>query len=112
MFQLIFYVPPSHLEKVKNAVFKAGAGRYKNYDQCCWQTQGEGQFRPLTNSEPFLGKLNKLEKTEEYKVEMVVEDKYIKAVVVAFIDAHPYEEPAFSVLKVESFSYSSCCNLS
>ena len=102
MFQLIFYVPSSHLEKVKKAVFSAGAGRYKNYDHCCWQTQGQGQFRPLKNSNPFIGKLNQVEKTEEYKVEMIVKNESIQAVVAALVDAHPYEEPAYSILKTEN----------
>ena len=42
MYQLIFYVPATHLEKVKDTLFNAGAGKYKNYDKCCWQIEGKG----------------------------------------------------------------------
>ena len=101
MWHLIFYVPESHLEEVKIAVFNAGAGHYNNYDQCCWQIKGQGQFRPLESSHPFKGKVNKLEKVDEYRVEMIVKDKAIKTVVDAFVEAHPYEEPAYSVLKTQ-----------
>ncbi len=101
MYQLIFYVPATHLEKVKKVLFSAGAGKYKNYDKCCWQIEGKGQFRPLKSSSPFIGNLDKLEKVDEYRVEMVVKDKLIKTAVAALLNAHPYEEPAYSVLKIE-----------
>ena len=101
MFQLIFYVPASHLEEVKEALFDIGAGKYKNYDRCCWQIEGRGQFRPLKSSSPFIGKLNELKKVDEYRVEMIVKDELIKIAVAVLVEANPYEEPAYSVLKIE-----------
>ena len=56
MYTLCFYVPESALEQVKAAVFAAGAGRIGNYDQCCWQVAGQGQFRPLAGSNPAIGR--------------------------------------------------------
>ena len=56
MYKLCFYVPDSHLEAVKKAVFAIGAGRIGAYDSCCWQVLGQGQYRPLEGSQPFLGK--------------------------------------------------------
>jgi len=103
MFQLIFYVPASYLEKVKKAVFSSGAGKYRNYDHCCWQIEGQGQFRPLKASKPFIGKQDELEQVNEYRVEMIVKDEFVKDAVAALIDAHPYEEPAYSVLKIEPY---------
>lgn len=46
MYKLSFFVPPSHVEQVKSAVFAAGGGRIGAYDQCAWQVLGQGQFRP------------------------------------------------------------------
>ena len=100
MYKLSFYVPESHLELVKNAVFIKGAGHYKAYDQCCWQVRGEGQFRPLVNSRPYLGQINQLEKVIEYKVEMICTAAAIKEVVQALLSSHPYEEPAYEVYKI------------
>lgn len=104
MFKLDFYVPESHLESVKQAVFEAGAGRIGNYDQCCWQSVGQGQFRALDDSNPFLGVPGQLEKVLEYKVEMICEASVIDSVIKALRAAHPYEEPAFQVVRIESFS--------
>ena len=103
MYKLSFFVPPSHLETVKAAVFAAGAGRIGAYECCCWQTLGTGQFQGLAGSSPFLGKKEQLEQVEEYKVEMVCEDALIRDVVAALRQAHPYEEPAFDVFRLESF---------
>lgn len=103
MYKLCFYVPESHLAPVKQALFDAGAGRIGDYEQCCWQVAGQGQFKPVAGARPFVGALDRLEQIEEYRVEMVVAADCIRAVVAALRASHPYEEPAFDVLKVEAF---------
>lgn len=90
-------MPESHLEPVKTALFARGAGRYKAYDQCCWQVVGTGQFRPLPASKPYLGNINQLVQLSEVKVEMICDDAFIKDAVEALIQAHPYEEPAYEI---------------
>ncbi|WP_028863071.1 NGG1p interacting factor 3 protein, NIF3 [Psychromonas aquimarina] len=102
MYQLVFYVPGEYVEKVKSALFNAGAGRIGEYEQCCWQTPGSGQFRPLAASSPFIGSVNQLQSVEEYKVEMVCEKKLIKAVLTALISSHPYETAAYSVFEMKT----------
>ncbi len=71
MYKIYFYVPKSHLDKVKQAVFSKGAGKLGNYDNCAWQTLGTGQFRALDGSHPAIGEQNRLEHVQEYKVETV-----------------------------------------
>ncbi len=95
MYKLVFFVPVADKESVKQAVFAAGAGKIGNYDQCCWEVEGQGQFRPLPGANPAIGQLQNLEKVGEYRVEMVCEDHLIGAVVAALKGAHPYEEPAY-----------------
>jgi len=102
MYQLVFYVPETHVESVKQAVFNAGGGRTGDYDRCCWQTLGQGQFRPLAGSSPFLGKVGSVEKVDEYRVELVISASCKSAVVAALIESHPYEEPAYSLWKLEN----------
>lgn len=102
MYKLGFYVPESHLDAVKDAVFSAGAGRIGHYDHCCWQTLGEGQFRPRDASQPFIGEAGQLEKIAEYRVEMICEDECVADVVDAMKRAHPYEEPAWDLVLLVS----------
>lgn len=104
MLKLAFYVPESHLESVKKALFAVGVGKIGHYDSCCWQVQGQGQFRPLDGSNPFLGQQGDVEVVSEYKVEMVLDKSLAKTALKALIEAHPYETPAYEfyeMLRVE-----------
>ncbi|HTQ98347.1 MAG TPA: YqfO family protein [Candidatus Acidoferrum sp.] len=103
MLKIGFYVPDTHLEEVKDAMFDAGAGKVGEYDRCCWQCFGQGQFRPLEGSDPHLGEQDEEERVPEWRVEMVCDDKAIKAVVAALREAHPYEAPAFDVVPLLEF---------
>ena len=103
MYKICVYTPENAVEIVKNALFDAGAGRIGNYDHCCWQTTGTGQFRPLTNSRPTIGSLNVVEKVNEIKIELVCQDELIKDAIKALRNSHPYEEPAYDVWKLENF---------
>ena len=100
IIKLEFYVPEEHCEKVKSAVFEAGAGRIGNYDCCAWQTSGKGQFRPLEGSRPYIGSRDCVETVEELKVELVCEPDIILSVVEALKKAHPYETPAYQYYEV------------
>lgn len=104
MYKLVIYVPEAQVDAVKAAAFAAGAGRMGDYDQCCWQVQGEGQFRPLSGSRPFVGEVGQLERVIEYRLEMVCDEALIKPVLVAVRAAHPYEEPALDVVRLELFA--------
>lgn len=100
MYKLVVYVPESHLEAVKNALFNAGAGRIGDYDSCAWQVLGQGQFRPLEGSQPYLGQQGRVEQVPEYRLELVCADEYIKDALAALREAHPYEEPAYDVWRL------------
>lgn len=103
LYKIEFYVPESHLETVKSAMFDAGAGKLGDYDCCAWQTAGEGQYLPREGSRPFMGEQDKLEMLTEYKVEMVCAQECIHAAIEAMKQTHPYEEVAYSVICKESF---------
>jgi hypothetical protein len=102
MYKIAVYIPSDSLEKVKQAMFDQGAGRLGNYDHCAWQVMGQGQFRPLEKSSPTLGKKGQLETVEEYLVEMICDQWIIKSVIAALKQAHPYEEPAYTVSQLEN----------
>lgn len=105
MYKLCFYVPETHLDVVKNAVFAAGAGRIGTYDSCCWQALGQGQFRPLAGSQPYIGQAGLVEQVAEWKVELVVADELIHDAVKALRTAHPYETPAFEVWRLSDLVF-------
>ena len=100
MFKLSFFVPEEDLEAVKSALFAAGAGRQGDYQECCWQTLGTGQFRPTGNANPAIGSIGQLEKVREWRVEMICAPDNIQAAIAALLAAHPYEEVAYDLVKL------------
>lgn len=102
MYKISVYVPESDLETVKKALFDAGAGRIGNYDSCCWQVKGQGQFRPLDGASPTIGRINTIQQVDEYKLELVCSAEYILAAIKAMLEAHPYEKAAYEVIKIQS----------
>lgn len=100
MLKLIYYVPESHLESSKTAIFEAGAGGIGNYEHCAWQVLGTGQFKPMKGAQPFIGELDTLEHVPEWRVETIVPRDKARAVAQALRQAHPYEEPACEFIQL------------
>ena len=71
------------------------------YDRCAFEIQGRGQFRAQAGATPFIGRIDQVTVVEEMRVEMVCEKKYMPAILAAMRQAHPYEEPAYDVFKME-----------
>lgn len=103
MYKLIFFVPDTHVEQVKHAVFESGAGKQGHYDQCSWQTLGQGQFRPLKGAHPHIGVIDQLETVAEWRVEVLLTKEKLAPVLKALKAAHPYEHPAFDVVQLVSW---------
>lgn len=96
--RVVVHVTPEHTDALIAAMAAAGAGRIGNYDFCAYWAEGTGQFRPLAGAQPHLGAVGALERVRERRVEMVMPRSRVPAVVHALRSAHPYEEPAFSVV--------------
>ena len=105
MLKLIYYVPESHLESTKLAIFEAGAGSIGNYEHCAWQVLGTGQFKPVKGANPFIGELDTLEQVPEWRVETIVPEDKASAVAKALKVSHPYEEPAFEFIQMVEVKY-------
>ncbi len=104
-YKLVVFVPVEALAEVANAVFEAGAGWIGNYRSCGFQAEGIGTFLPLEGAQPAIGRQGRFEKVQEYRFETIVPGERLEAVVEAMKKAHPYEMPAFDVIKL--FEYAS-----
>jgi dinuclear metal center YbgI/SA1388 family protein len=102
-YKLVVFVPVDSLEKVAGAIFKAGAGWIGNYSHCSFRTAGEGTFLPLEGAKPAIGRKGKLEKVDEIRFESIVPAQKVADVIKAMRAAHPYEMPAFDVIKLYDF---------
>jgi dinuclear metal center YbgI/SA1388 family protein len=102
LLKLVTFIPASHLEKVKSAVFKAGAGVIGNYDNCGFATQGTGSFRANESANPFSGEIGKIHFEDEVRFETILFSHLRDRVIEALLSAHPYEEVAYDIYTIEN----------
>ncbi len=100
--KLVVFVPNEHLEKVRLAMFDAGAGHIGAYDQCSFNLEGKGTFRGSEGSDPFVGEPGLLHQEPETRVETIVPAHVVGTVVRAMERAHPYEEVAYDLYPLEN----------
>lgn len=92
------FVPKLMVQKVRDALFDAGAGSIGNYDSCSFNSEGYGSFKAGENSNPYVGQLQKIHYEPEVKIEVIVPKFKLSNVIKALKDAHPYEEPAYDCI--------------
>ncbi|MEP6513236.1 MAG: Nif3-like dinuclear metal center hexameric protein [Parafilimonas sp.] len=102
LMKLFTFVPSAHGEKVRTAIFDAGAGHIGNYSQCSFNAEGFGTFRGDENTNPFAGKPGKRHEEKETKLEIIFPSYLQKKVVNALIKSHPYEEAAYDIIALEN----------
>ncbi len=100
--KLVVFVPHDHLEKVRMAMFEAGAGHLGAYDRCSFNLEGTGTFRGGEGSNPFVGVPGEMHQEPEIRVETIVLAHQAGKVVRAMVDAHPYEEVAYDLYPLEN----------
>lgn len=98
--KLICFVPFSHLELVRDAIFVAGAGVIGNYDECSFSVEGSGTFRGGDGTQPFVGEVGNRHRESEARLEVILPAVIGGKVIQAMIKAHPYEEVAYDLVNL------------
>jgi len=102
IFKFAVYVPVQHADKVSQAIFKAGAGKIGKYTETSFNISGKGTFKPMEGTNSFIGKIGNREEVQEIKIETVVPERYLKSVIQAMQNTHPYEEPAYDIYELKT----------
>ena len=102
LFKLVFFVPTNHADKVRDAIFNAGAGVIGAYDQCSYNVEGTGTFRASASASPYVGKIGELHYENEVRVETVLPSHLKNHVLSALVESHPYEEVAWDLYPLEN----------
>ncbi len=100
--KLTTYIPIDSLNKVRTALFKAGAGNIGNYDACSFIVNGQGTYRGNENSNPVLGTKGEFHTEKETFLSVIFENKNEKAILKALHKYHPYEEIAYDVVTTDN----------
>ncbi|MFN3874910.1 MAG: Nif3-like dinuclear metal center hexameric protein [Flavobacteriales bacterium] len=95
--KLAVFVPHSHAEAVRQALFRAGAGTISNYDECSFNLEGTGTFRAGEGANPYAGERGMRHSEPETRIEVIFPVHRQGAIIAAMIDAHPYEEVAYDL---------------
>lgn len=102
LFKIVVFVPKEFSYNVQQAIGEAGAGCIGNYRDCSFKVEGEGTFKPLDTSDPFMGEKNELTHVKEVRIETIVEKRNLNNVIKALKTAHPYEEVAYDIYPTEN----------
>ena len=99
--KLAVFVPDAAKEKVRSAIFEAGAGTIGDYSECSFDVAGQGTFKAGFGADPFVGEIGERHTESEHRLEVVVENWRISRVIGAMTKAHPYEEVAYDLYPVQ-----------
>ncbi len=103
MWKLVTFVPDTHLAKVRDAVCGTSeAGGIGKYTHCTFSVSGTGTFMPGPNAKPFSGEKSKLNEEPERRFETIFPKHALPHVMRALREAHPYEEIAYDLVKLEN----------
>ena len=100
--KLVVFVPLSHADKVREALFGNGAGQVGNYDSCSFNLEGKGTFRGGDDTNPFVGETGSMQTEEEVRIETIFPAHEKGRVIGAMLQAHPYEEVAYDIYSLDN----------
>lgn len=100
--KLYTYVPLHDAEKIKEALFQAGAGNIGHYSECSFSVEGTGTFMGSEESKPAVGEKGKRHHEQEQKIEVILPAYKEAAVLSALLAAHPYEEVAYEIISLDN----------
>lgn len=103
MYKVITFCPKDALDKVIDAMAKAGAGTIGNYSHCAFITEGQGNWYSGEGSIPTIGEVGKMSREPECRVEMICPDDKLRNVKEAIKTSHPYETPEIDIIKLYDF---------
>ena len=100
--KLVTFVPSAHADKVRQALFDAGAGKIGNYDSCSYNIEGLGTFRAGENANPFVGSKHEIHNETEVRIEVVLPSYLENKVLRTLLKSHPYEEVAYDIYALKN----------
>ena len=100
--KLVTFAPAKEVEKVRNALFNAGAGRIGNYENCSFTSVGIGTYQGNENSNPVVGERFEMMSSEETKIEVTFEKHLESKILKALFQVHIYEEVAYEITELQN----------
>lgn len=100
--KLVTFCPEADAEKVRKAMFDAGAGWIGNYSECSYNTEGFGTFKAGEGTDPHVGEIGKRHHEPEVRIETIYAANIERRLIAGLIEAHPYEEVSYDLYPVSN----------
>ena len=101
-YKFVLFVPLEAEEKIRKVICQHGGGKWQNYTCCTFNIEGKGTFIPQEGSKPYIGEVGCVNYVDEVRIECIVNERNLSSLIDATIKAHPYEEVAYDVYKIEN----------
>ncbi len=98
--KLVTFCPPEAVERLRNTLAAAGAGRIGKYQLCSFETAGTGTFLAGKDTTPAVGRRGALQRVDEIRLEMVCSRSALALAVTTIKQFHPYEEPPIEIYEL------------
>jgi len=102
LMKLVTFVPQENAQQVLDALHETGAGQIGDYKNCSFQSAGIGTFMPTGESQPHIGKIDKVEHVNETRLELVFPSHLERRLLTTLRSSHPYEEVAYYLTRLEN----------
>ena len=100
--KLTTFVPVKEAEKLRMALFNAGAGNIGNYTHCSFNSEGIGTFNGNENSNPTKGAKGEIHKEQETKITVTYARHNESNILKTLFESHSYEEVAYEITTLEN----------
>jgi len=101
-YKFVVFVPINNQVEIRKAICKSGGGKIGDYSCCTFSSRGRGTFLPGKDARPYIGKAGELSEVDEVRMECIVTENDLQGLKEAVIEAHPYEEPAYDIYRLEN----------
>lgn len=103
LYKLVCFVPKSHIEELRTALFEIGIGKIGKYSHSSFNVEGKGTFLPDETCKPYIGKAGELGNTDETRFETILFEKDIANAINLIKAKHPYEEAAYDIYPLYNY---------
>lgn len=104
LYSLTFYTPIACADEVRQAVLSCGAGHIGQYSHCSFNSIGDGTFKALPGTHPYVGDIDQLHTEQEIKTEITVPDYLLHHCIDVLKKTHPYEEPVWNAVCIDNIN--------
>ncbi len=99
--KIVTFCPAESVERLRNTLAAAGAGRIGKYELCSFEITGMGTFLGGKETTPSVGRRGEIHRVGEVRLEMVCPRASQALAVTTIKQFHPYEEPPIEIYELQ-----------